>query len=68
MNKGWVPRAADPRISSNPQEPNHLYKKGMFWYWQVFHSGYGMAGGRKKTRKAAVLAARLAILDLMTGV
>ena len=53
-------------ISKNPKHPNHLYKKGKRWYWQVFHSSAGMAGGWEKTKKAAIIAAKCAIVDLLT--
>jgi hypothetical protein len=55
------------KISSNPKDANHLYKKGSYWYWQVHcGSAYGMAGGRAKTKALAIVNAKIAIAELMT--
>jgi len=54
------------RVSKNPKHPNHLYRgKDGMWHWQVYHSSAGMAGGKADTRKAAIVAAKLAIVDLL---
>jgi hypothetical protein len=54
-------------VSSNPNDMNHLYKDGSYWYWQVYcGTAYGMARGRVKTKKAAIINAKIAIAELMT--
>jgi len=52
-------------ISKNPKDANHLYRDKDGWHWQIFHSSAGMANGVAKTKKDAVIAARLAIAELL---
>ncbi len=54
------------RISSSPKSPNHLYKRGQYWYWQVFHSSAGLASGRNSSRRAAIREAKFALAELLT--
>jgi len=57
------------KISNNPKDSNHLYRKKKngrwYWHWQVFHSSAGLAKGIKKTKKEAIIAARLAALLML---
>jgi len=52
-------------ISKNPDDPNHLYRRKDGWHWQVFHSSAGLAGGVAKTKKEAIIKAKIAIAEML---